>query len=58
LRLAALWRPIRQRERPVSANRFVLDPNRFRALLADRTMFKQQLVNSCQQSLGKSEIDT
>ena len=34
------------------------DSEWFRAVLADRNAFKQQLVNSCQQSLDKSEIDT
>ena len=34
------------------------DSDWLRALLADRNAFKQQLVNSCQQSLDKSEIDT
>ena len=34
------------------------DSDWFRAVLEDRKTFKQQLVNSCQQSLDKSEIDT
>jgi hypothetical protein len=34
------------------------DSEWFHAVLEDRNAFKQQLVNSCQQSLDKSEIDT
>jgi TPR repeat protein len=34
------------------------DSDWFRAVLEERNGFKQQLVNSCQQSLDKSEIDT
>jgi hypothetical protein len=34
------------------------DKEWFRAVLEERNAFKQQIVNSCQQSLDKSEIDT